>query len=343
MKIQPELRDLRRPVAVVAAPMAGASTPELAAAVSGAGGLGFLAAGYKSADAMSAEVAGIRALTAEPFGINLFTPQADRSLDLATALDAYRVRLAPIASRYGIEPGEPTWDDDDFDAKIAHLLEDPVPVVTFTFGPVEAEVVAALHGAGSLVGFTVTSVREAQLASALRADFVVAQGHEAGGHRGTWDAAEIPNDDDAATVTRAVIAATGLPVVAAGGVSGPAAVRDLLAAGAVSVAVGTLFLAADESASPDVHKEALTDGRFTRAAHTRAFSGRVARALVNDFVRDLDDVVPSAYPNVHRMTTGIRKAAAAKGDPEAMALWAGAGHAEAHRRPAREILAALTR
>lgn len=326
---------------LIAAPMAGVSTPELAAAVSGSGGLGFLAAGYLSPAAVAEEIGRYRALATAPVAINLFTPQPDRSAELAERMDRYRDELAATASRYGTEPGIPGYDDDAFEAKIDLLVADPVDLVTFTFGPVSESAVARLHAAGTSVGFTVTSVAEARLAAALGADLLVAQGAGAGGHRGTWNLADQPNDDDAATVTAQVLAATGLPTVAAGGVAGAEDVARLLDAGADAVAVGTLFLAAEESRASAAHCEALTSGRFTETRVTRALSGRPARGLVNDFIREHDEQAPSAYPNVHRMTRPIRTAAAAAGDPEGLALWAGTGHRAARPGTAEQIVTAL--
>ena len=173
----------RRPRPIVQAPMAGACTPELAAAVSNAGGLGFLAAGYKTRAGMVAEIVKMRSRTDEPFGMNLFTPQQDKTTQLADEVAAYRSKLAGTAEKYGVELGEPRFDGDDFDAKIAYLTEHPVAAVTFTFGPVDRSVVDALRTAGSEVGFTVTSAQEARQGAALGATFLFAQGKEAGGHR----------------------------------------------------------------------------------------------------------------------------------------------------------------
>ncbi len=336
-----QLRILDRPSPVVAAPMAGASTPALAAAVSEGGGLGFLAAGYLSAAAMAEEIAAYRAITDAPVAVNLFTPQIDRTLELGSRLAAYADELAPTAAAYGVSPGDPAYDDDDFDAKIDHLTRDPVHAVTFTFGPVPAEAVERLRRAGTEVGFTVTSAPEARQAAALGADLLVAQGVEAGGHRGTWHVSDHPNDLDAAVVTALAAEATDLPMIAAGGVDSADAVRRLLEAGAAAVAVGTLFVAADESRSPTAHKDALTSADLDAAVVTRAFSGRPARGLVNDFVRRHDGHAPSAYPNVNRATRPIRAAAAAAGDPHGLSLWAGSGHRAATRRTAADILAAL--
>ncbi|NYG57384.1 nitronate monooxygenase [Nocardioides daedukensis] len=315
---------LDRPSPVVCAPMAGASTPELAAAVSSHGGLGFLAAGYLSVSAMASEVAAYRTLTTAPVAINLFTPQVDRTLEFAPSLAGYRAALEPVAARLGATPGQPTYDTDAFEEKVAWLVAHPVDAVSLTFGPVPVESVVALQQVGTKVGFTVTSADEAQRAAGLGADFLVAQGCGAGGHRGTWNVADVPNELVTAEVVTATATATGLPVIAAGGVGSAEDVSDLLAAGALSVAVGTLFLACEESKASTLHKAALTSGRFPEATVTRAFSGRWARALVNDFVREYDGLAPSAYPNVHHLTKPLRAAAADAGDVEGLALWAGA-------------------
>lgn len=318
-------RVLARPLPVLAAPMAGVSTPALAAAVSGAGGLGFLAAGLLDAGAMAAEIAAYRSLGGAPVAVNLFTPQVDRTDELAADLSRYAGELSPTAARHRTVPGDPVFDRDDFDAKIERLLAEPVDAITLTFGPVPAEVVTALQSVGTAVGFTVTDPNEAAQAATLGADLLVAQGCEAGGHRGTWRLEDEPNRMGTAAVV-AEVATLGLPVVAAGGVAAPADVAQLLGAGAVAVAVGTLYAACPQARTSAVHREALRDPARELARVTRAFTGRPARSLVNDFVRDLDGRAPAAYPQVHHMTRGIRAASAAHGDPEAVALWAGAGH-----------------
>lgn len=335
------MKIFERPNPIVCAPMAGATTPELAAAVSNAGGLGFLAAGYLSVDAMAGELSTYAALTDAPSAINLFTPQTDRSLELGPRLDAFRDEVAATAARLGVEPGDPSFDDDTFDGKVAWLVEHPVDAVSFTFGPVPPTTVVRLQEVGTVVGFTVTSEHEAQQAVSLGADFLVAQGCGAGGHRGTWNVSDHPNTSSTAEVVQRV-AGLDLPIIGAGGVRGADDVAAILSAGASAVAVGTLFLGCDECKAPAPHKQALTSGEFDGARVTRAFSGRYARALVNDFVREYDGRAPAAYPNVHHLTKPIRTAAAAAGDPQAMALWAGAGHASAVATSADSVVATLT-
>ena len=200
-------RVLRTPVVV--APMAGGpSTPELVAAVGGAGGLGFLAAGYRTAGQLAEDIARTRRLGAEPFGVNLFVPRPS-SADPG-ALERYLAELGPEAERFGVALGAARWEDDDWTAKLAILLADPVPVVSFTFGCPPAEVVAGLQGAGSAVVVTVTTPEEAAQAESAAPDALCVQGAEAGGHQSDFADATGPDESvvllerlaEVATVTR---------------------------------------------------------------------------------------------------------------------------------------------
>jgi nitronate monooxygenase len=330
-------------VPVVQAPMAGgASCPKLAAEVSNAGGLGFLAAGYKTPEAMRQEIAELRTLTAGPFGVNLFMPQTapvDR-----TAISIYEDRLTGEAAWYGTMLGDPYGPTDDaFDAKVAVLTREPVPVVSFTFGCPDPAVLEAFARAGTRTVVTVTSVAEARAARLAGADAVCAQGVEAGGHRSTHH--NDPRLDGAGSGLLALVTsvreAVGLPVVAAGGIMRGGQVAAVLAAGAVAAQLGTAFLACPESGAPAVHKRALTDPAFPHTELTRVFSGRPARGLVNRFLREHGRFAPAAYPQLHHMTSPLRKAAAAKGDPQAMALWAGQGHRLARELPAARLVQTL--
>ncbi|CAL9290118.1 nitronate monooxygenase [Streptomyces sp. SudanB25_2051] len=328
---------------IVQAPMAGgASCPGLAAAVSEAGGLGFLAAGYKTADGMYQEVQRVRALTARPFGVNLFMPQPGQA-DPA-AVDVYRQQLAGEAAWYDTPLGDTDRGrDDGYDAKLAILLDDPVPVVSFTFGCPAADTVAALARVGTLTVVTVTSADEARAAERAGADAVCVQGVEAGGHQGTHR--DDPETETSGTGLLALITqvreAVRLPILAAGGLMRGAQIAAVLAAGAEAAQLGTAFLVCPESGADPVHKRALTDPLFTHTELTRAFSGRPARGLVNRFMREHGPYAPAAYPEVHHLTSGLRKAAAVAKDPQGMALWAGQGHRLARELPAGRLVEVL--
>ena len=329
---------LRRPLVV--APMAGGpSTAGLVSAAAEAGATGFLAAGYKTPAAMLAEIAAVRAATPEPFGVNVFVPGTP-SPDTG-AISAYLGSLRASADAVGATLGEAAWDDDSYHEKVAVLLADPPPLVSFTFGCPAAGVIAAFTEAGSVVAVTVTRPGEAALAAAAGADALCVQGHEAGAHRGAFTNDDIPGQDDGLlSLIGEIAAVTGLPQIAAGGIMGPAQVDAVLAAGAVAAQCGTAFLRCPESGAHPVYKAALADPRFRATGLTRAFSGRWARGLVNRFVLDHAGA-PAAYPEINNATRPLRAAAAAKGDPERMSLWAGQGYRSATDRPAGEIVERL--
>lgn len=330
---------------IVQAPMAGGtSRPELAAAVGEAGGLGFLAAGYKTPEAMYEEVKQLRRLTSRPFGVNLFMPQPPVA-DPA-AVEVYRDQLAGEATWYGTELGDTDCGTDDaYEGKVAVLLQDPVPLVSFTFGCPSRRVLRRFAEAGTLTVVTVTSVDEALTAQDMGAAAVCVQGVEAGGHLSTFhDAPELDgtcSQTGLLTLITQVGEAVQLPMIAAGGLMRGAQIAAVTAAGATAAQLGTAFLGCPESGAHAEHKRALTDPLFARTELTRAFSGRPARGLLNRFVREHGPYAPAAYPQVHHLTAGLRKAAAKAGDPQGMALWAGQGHRLARSLPAARLVEVL--
>jgi len=328
---------------IVQAPMAGGvSVPHLAQAVSEAGGLGFLAAGYKTADGMYQEIKQLRGLTTKPFGVNLFMPQPEYADP--SAVEVYAHQLAGEASWYETGLGDPdSGRDDGYDAKLAVLLDNPVPVVSFHFGVPSREVIDSLRRAGTLTLVTATTVEEALAVERAGADAVIAQGVEAGGHQGTHR--DVPEHDGAGVGLLSLVAqvreTVGIPIVAAGGVMRGSQIAALLAAGAGAAQLGTAFLATPESGANAVHKQALTNPLFIRTELTRAFSGRPARGLVNRFMREHGPYAPAAYPEVHHLTSPLRKKAASAGDAQGMALWAGQGHRMAREMPAGQLVEVL--
>ncbi len=324
----------------------GGSGPELVAAVGEAGGLGFLAAGLKTPDGMYQEIKRLRGLTGRPFGVNLFLPHPE--LTHTAAVEVYRDQLAGEAAWYETGLGEVDpygGSDDGYEAKLAVLREDPVPVVSFHFGCPTPAVLASLAAVGTYTVVTVTTPDEARAAEAAGADAVCAQGVEAGGHQGTHR--DDPHADGTGaplgllTLLTQVREAVRLPVIAAGGLMRGAQIAAVLAAGAEAAQLGTAFLATPESGAHPLHKRALTDPLFTRTELTRAFTGRPARGLVNRFLREHGPYAPAAYPAVHHLTAGLRRAAARTGDAQGMALWAGQGHRLARELPAGELVALL--
>jgi nitronate monooxygenase len=307
----------------------GPGTPALAAAVSNAGGLGFLAGGYRSAAELAADIEATRALTDRPFGVNLFVPGAPVE-DLAVV--EYVASLHDDAARYGVEVGAPTFDDDDYPAKFELLATQPVAVVSFTFGcpsPIEID---RLHDVGTRALVTVTTPAEASVAAASGADGLCLQGFEAGAHRGSWD--DTHGDANDYGVLALVAAARDLDVarIAAGGVMDGRDVAAVLTAGADAAQLGTAFLACPEAGTSPVHVHALTHRRGTVV--TRAFTGRSARALRTAWTDGYGAGAPAAYPHIHHVTAPLRAHGKATGEAELVHLWAGTGHERLRRLPA---------
>lgn len=334
------LADLGLTIPLIAAPMAGgATTPAMVIAAAGAGALGFLAAGYKTPQALESEIAAVRDASI-PFGVNIFAP----NLVPITGPDYrhYAGALRADADRFGLTlPAEPIDDDDAFGAKIDLLSANPVPVVSFTFGLPSHDVITALQRAGTTVVQTVTTLAEAELAAAAGVDMLAVQASAAGGHSGTLTPNRLPAPVPIGDLIRQVTHGVKLPVIAAGGLATPEAVSAVLSAGAVAAAVGTVLLRADESAASATHKAALIDPSRTETVLTRAFTGRPARGLRNNFIDRFESVAPLGYPAIHYLTSPLRKAAAAAGDADLVHLWAGTGYRHVRDASTASILTAL--
>lgn len=325
---------------LVAAPMSGGpTTPAMVSAASRAGALGMLAAGYKTVEAVEAEVKQVRA-EGIPFGINLFAPNP-----LPVDAESYRAYAAIVqreADQFGLTlPPDPVEDTDKFDEKIALLLDDPVPMVSFTFGIPPPSVIVGLRKAGSVVVQTVTTPEEAVQARDAGVDMLAVQAVAAGGHSGTLSPRTPLTPVPIAELVARVVAAVPLPVMAAGGLATPAAVAEVIRAGAAAAAVGTVLLRADESGASAAHQAALTDPRYTETVLTHAFTGRPARGLRNAFIDAHQTQAPLGYPALHHLTSPLRKAAAAAGRPDFVHLWAGTGYRNATAEPASDILRRL--
>lgn len=336
-----QLSDLH--VRLIQAPMAGGpTTPELAAAVGRAGGLGFLAAGYLTPEAVRTQIEEFWKLAGNgaAFGVNVFVPQP---VAQPGAVAAYRDELLAEAAAVGIKLPEPRFDDTDHWAeKLDLLTSDPVPVVSFTFGLPEAEVVTRLRRQGTYTIGTVTSPDEARQAAATGIDALCVQGPEAGGHRGVFDPSITPPSEPLTELLQKVRDASDLPLIAAGGISTSTAVAIILENGlADAVQLGTAFLRADEAATHVLYRDALVDEQYAQTVVTRAFSGRWARALRTPFT-DRHANAPAAYPTINQLTKPLRTAAAARGDASGMSLYAGTGHRLAQAAPAADIIKNLT-
>jgi nitronate monooxygenase len=315
----------------------GPSTPVLAGAVCEAGGFGFLAAGYRSAEEVRGEIADLRALTSRPFGVNVFIPSAATADP--EAVEAYARRLAPLAEQAGVDLGEPRFDDDEFEAKCSLLAEVAPAAVSFTFGCPEDALVDELGSAGAEVWVTVTDAEEAAAAARAGADALIVQGAEAGGHRGSFVDRPERIDYGLLALLQLVREEVGLPLIASGGIATGAGIAAVLAAGAAAAQLGTAFMLCPEAATSPAHKQALASARPTGL--TRAFSGRLARGIVNRLQDEHSAAAPLGYPQVNHLTSPLRAHGRKTGDEDVINLWAGEAHALVEARPAAEVVAKL--
>jgi nitronate monooxygenase len=325
-------------VPIVLAPLSGGpSTPELVVAVCEADAFGFLAGGYLSSSRLFDQVLDVRRLTGRPFGVNLFTPPAQPADPRSYA--PYVEQIRRWAGDRGLPVGQPHFDDDEFSAKLELLSRTPVPVVSFTFGMPTDDVVRQLHSVGSEVWLTVTTPTEATIAVDGGADALVVQGLEAGGHLGSFI------DDD--TVPRytlhsllQLLCGVGRPLVAAGGMVAGSGIAAALSAGARAAQLGTAFLLCPEANTAAAYRAALRHAGAPTGL-TRAFTGRTARGIVNQFMIEHSAAAVSAYPEIHHVTLPFRHAACALGDADVSDLWAGETYPLIRERPAAGLVRLL--
>jgi nitronate monooxygenase len=320
----------------------GPSTPELTAAVSNAGGLGSLGAAYQTPDQITETIRRIRALTDRPFQVNLFAGgwQTDVQFNPAPMLEV----LSEIHATLGLPaPQAPQPSPDPFPAQFEALLDARPPVFSFTFGIPDRDAMSRLKSRGIVVMGTATTLDEGRLLADAGVDAIVAQGSEAAAHRGTFagpfDHAMVPT----LSLASRIHAALQTPVVATGGLMDGHDIADALEAGASAAALGTAFLASPESGAPEVYKRAIVEADRNSTVVTRAFSGRPARGLRNDFITRLEGkenfILP--YPLQNALTRAMRTAAGQQGLAGFLSLWAGTGVARAGSTPAGELVVRL--
>jgi nitronate monooxygenase len=334
---------LRLPL--IQAPMAGGpSSQELVAACSQAGALGSFGFAYTQPEEMRKQSAWVRERTSKPFGINLFVAPQPAPID-AVHQSAAIAALAPWYAEMQLpapKPASPPFAP-DLEAQLAAVAEIRPAVFTAHLGELDAKWIGRLKALGIKLGASATGVAEAKRAEALGFDFVIAQGGEAGGHRGTW----LRDPQEALTgtlaLTRLIVRAVSVPVVAAGGIMDGAGVAAVLALGAQAAQLGTAFIPCPESGAPQVHKQAVLEAREDDTRVTERFSGRAARGIANRFLREAEakHLPKIAFPAQNRLTTALRQASAKAGKPDFYALWAGQAVPLARALPAAELIAQL--
>jgi nitronate monooxygenase len=345
MALNAFLNRLGIPHPILLAPMAGSGgTPELAAAVSNAGGLGAWGGAYSTPDQIVEAIRRIRALTDKPFNINLFAGgyEPERKVEPGPMLEI----MAAAHAKLGLPPPVlPPVPADPFAQQLEAVLQERPPVFSFTFGIPSAAQLARLKKCGIAVLGTATTVEEARRLAQAGVDAIAAQGSEAGAHRGTFAA---PFEDSMVpmqTLVRDIRKAVTLPVIACGGIMDGRDVAAAMRLGAGAVQLGTAFLPCPESGAPEVYKRAILAAKRDATVITRAFSGRPARGIANTFIAMLDGKEHAILPfrQQNDLTRPMRNAAGAKGEAGYVSLWAGQGLTRARAMPAAELVKTLVK
>lgn len=327
---------------IIQAPMAGTSTPELAAAVSNAGALGSIAFGAVDAEAARRDLRRTRALTERPFNVNLFCHMPAPPDEVRN--QAWIGKLRPLFAHFGAEP-PPTLRNiyKSFlvdDAMLAMLLEERPAVISFHFGLPGDDRIAALKATDALLLASATTPEEGRKAQAAGVDMIVAQGVEAGGHRGVFDPADDPRFATL-PLTRLLATQLDVPVIAAGGIMDGAGVAAALALGAAGAQLGTAFVGCPESSANPAYRRALAGPGAERTRVSAVISGRPARGLENEFMRRADETAIAPYPYAYDIGKALNAAASAAGDDGYAPQWAGQAAPMARALAAADLVAQL--
>jgi nitronate monooxygenase len=329
---------------IIQAPMAGSQGSALAIAVSNAGGLGSLPCAMLTLEAMRKELEAIRAGTRAPYNVNFFChtpPAADPQREAA-----WRAALAPYYAEYGIDPAAIAAGAgrSPFSAEAAEVLAEIKPaVVSFHFGLPSKELLARVRALGAKVLSSATTVEEARWLEAHGADAIIAQGLEAGGHRGHFLGTDVSAQPGMATLVPQVVRAVKVPVIAAGGIADAKGVAAAMSLGAAAVQVGTAYLLSPEATTSKVHRAALKSAAARRTALTNLFSGGAARGIVNRLMSDLGPMssMAPAFPLAAAAIAPLRARAEAQGRGDFSPLWSGQNDCGCREAPAAEITRAL--
>ncbi len=325
---------------IIQAPMAGVQGSVLAAAVSNAGGLGSLPCAMLSLDAMRNEVAAIKALTSRPFNVNFFchtppTPSAAREA-------AWRASLAPYFKEYGIEVDKiPVGSGRvPFTAEAADVLDDFTPaVVSFHFGLPSAELLARVRAWGSKIFASATTVDEARWLDAQGVDAIIAQGLEAGGHRGIFLSEDLSTQVGTFALLPQIVQNVKVPVIAAGGIADAKGVGAAMALGAAGVQIGTAYMLCPEATTSVIHRAALKSDAARHTALTNLFTGRPARGIVNRIMRELGPISTAApaFPLATAAIAPLRAVAESQGSGDFSPLWSGQNASGCREIPAGKL------
>lgn len=320
---------------IIQAPMAGGITsPELVAAVSNAGALGSLGAGYMQPEEIRKVIRQIKSLTKKPFNVNLFVPESEhKDPDQSSLVEILKSLWRELSD----EPFDgSTQTQPSFAEQVQVLLEESVPFFSFTFGIPDAQILKEFKKQGTVIIGTATTPDEAEKLEEAGMDAIVCQGYEAGGHRGTFT----NRDPYFSLFTLLPLAAkrVKLPLIAAGGIMNGRLGASAMLAGASAIQMGTAFITVKESQAAPAYKQVLMNGPYSSTCITKVVSGKPARAIENELIDKLEGSEVASYPKQHYMTQKLRALAAKKGEPEYMFLLAGQGYPLCGSQTAAELV-----
>ncbi|MEX0999500.1 MAG: nitronate monooxygenase [Thermodesulfobacteriota bacterium] len=327
---------------LIQAPMAGGpSTAELVASVSNAGALGSLGVGYLTPQQIDADIHKVRELTDRPFGVNLFVPDSNTKASISPKV---LKRLEEYSLELGIEsPDLPGSPKHSFEDQLSVIIDNDVPVFSFTFGIPDKALIRDLIERDVFVIGTATCVEEGVLLEEAGCSAIVAQGSEAGGHRGTFGSTEGTPMIGGLALVPQLVDKVEIPVIASGGIMDGRGIAASLVLGASAIQMGTAFLSCEEAGVPGPWLDSLLSSKDTSTVLTKAFSGKYARGIKNRFIDEmslLENEIPN-YPLQNSLTRPIRNAAKEKGDADFMSLWAGQGSAMSRKLTAQELVDCL--
>jgi nitronate monooxygenase len=334
----------RTDLPVIQAPMAGVQGSALAIAVSNAGGLGSLPCAMLTPDQIGSELTAIRAHTSGPINVNFFChapPQPDPARE-----EAWIAALAPYYKEFGIPqtPSATAASRTPFSDASADVIEPFRPeIVSFHFGLPSPALLSRVKSFGAKILSSATTLDEALWLEQRGVDAIIAQGIEAGGHRGSFLSEDLARQPSAFDLLRQILGKVKIPVIAAGGIANAESVREALDLGAFAVQIGTAYLLCPEATTPPLHRAALRNKAVRQTAVTNLFSGRPARGIVNRLMRDLGPMsqLPPAFPLAASALAPLRAKAEAQGDDGFSTLWCGESQTECHELPAAEITKSL--
>lgn len=327
---------------IIQAPMAaGPSTPELVAAVSNAYALGSLGAGYLTPELLDSDVREVKALTNSPFGVNLFVPEKQEKQE---ASDKVISKLEEFSRQLDVDPSKiPAAPKHTFEDQLAVVLDNRVPIFSFTFGIPEPRFIQMLRDYGTIIIGTATCVEEGVMLQEAGCTAIVSQGSEAGGHRGSFGPTiGTPMVGGLALIPQLASKVT-IPIIASGGIMDGRGIAAAFALGASAVQMGTAFLSCKEANVPKPWLDSLLDSSDISTVLTKSFTGKYARGINNRFIDEMSPIENevASYPRQNYLTRLIRNAAKEKGDMEYMSMWAGQGSSLSRKATAKELVNTL--